>query len=74
MATRSKRPQKPKPTSGKALTVVSEPQAVYARRSPRKAAPKRPKQKGYDAKRSSGMIPGIAARMKEYLKTMRDDR
>lgn len=74
MTARPKRQKKSKQTSETALPVVSEPQAAYARRAPRKAAPKRPKQKGYDAKRSSGMIPGIAQRMREYLKTMRDDR
>lgn len=74
MAPGSKKPKKSKQTSEKAHTVASEPQAVYARRTAGKAAPKRPKQKGYDAKRSSGMLPGIAERMKEYLKTMRDDR
>ncbi|MBK6626396.1 MAG: hypothetical protein IPJ87_16860 [Flavobacteriales bacterium] len=74
MATSSKRPKKPKQTSEKALTVVSDPQAVYARKTTPRTTSKRQKQKGYDAKRSSGMIPGIAERMKEYLKTMRDDR
>ena len=53
---------------------VNEPQAVYARKAPGRAAARRQKGKGYDAKRSSGMLPGIAERMKEYLKTMRDDR
>jgi hypothetical protein len=74
MSRTTKRTVKAKRTSGPATIVVSEPQAVYARRAARQNKPKRPKQKGYDAKRSSGMIPGLAERMKEYLKTMRDGR
>ncbi len=39
----------------------------------RHSAPKRG-QKGYDAEKYTGAIPGLADRMKEYLKTVRDDR
>lgn len=53
---------------------VSEPQATYARKSARTGMAKRAKPKGYDAKRYTGMIPGIAKRMKDYLKQVRDDR
>ncbi|MDX9751980.1 MAG: hypothetical protein RBT71_12945 [Flavobacteriales bacterium] len=53
---------------------VSEPQATYARKTVRSGTAERPKPKGYDAKRYTGMIPGIAKRMKEYLKHVRDDR
>lgn len=58
---------------------VNEPTAAYDRAAPRRRsdrsrAKKAPKHKGYDAKKYTGMIPGIAERMKEYLKTMRDDR
>lgn len=58
---------------------VNEPAATYDRaalrkRSDRSRAKKAPKQKGYDAKKYTGMIPGIAERMKDYLKTMRDEQ
>ncbi len=39
----------------------------------KRTAPKRGP-KGYDAKKYTGAIPGLAERMKEYLKTIRDDR
>lgn len=52
---------------------VNEPAVTYARTAPRKRT-KVSKRKGYDAKKYTGMIPGIAERMKEYLKTVRDDR
>jgi hypothetical protein len=55
-------------------SVVSEPQAVYARKVTRPSTRKPAVQKGYDAKRSAGMLPGIAERMKDYLKTLRDGR
>lgn len=53
---------------------VNEPAGTYGRATPHKRSPKAPKRKGYDAKKYTGMIPGIAERMKEYLKTVRDDR
>jgi hypothetical protein len=53
---------------------VNEPQATYIRGSSRRNTAKTPKPRGYDAKHSAGMIPGLAARMKEYLKTVRDGR
>ena len=53
---------------------VSEPQAVYARKVTRTSARKPSVRKGYDAKRSAGMLPGIAERMKDYLESMRDGR
>lgn len=44
----------------------------------KKAAPKRAVKSAdvepYDAERSFGMIPGLAERMAEYMRTMRDDR
>lgn len=69
-----KRPGRAKPVVHKDTSAVNEPGAVYTRKAPAKAAPMRPKQQGYDAKHSSGMLPGIAKRMKEYLRSMRDDR
>ncbi|MCC6542655.1 MAG: hypothetical protein IT225_10580 [Flavobacteriales bacterium] len=39
----------------------------------KRTAPKR-ERKGYDAEKYTGAIPGLADRMKEYLRTMRDDR
>ena len=53
---------------------VSEPAATYSRVSPRSKTAKPKKRKGYDAKKYTGRIPGIAERMKKYLKTMRNDR
>ena len=53
---------------------VSEPQDTYARKATRNSTAKGGKPKGYDAKRYTGMIPGIAKRMKDYLKQVRDDR
>lgn len=72
MSKPSKRAARPKHSPRKETNVAGEPVAVYARKAPRKTTPKPPKKAGYDAKRSSGMIPGIAKRMEEYLKTMRD--
>ncbi|HEY0977132.1 MAG TPA: hypothetical protein VGE21_06640 [Flavobacteriales bacterium] len=74
MAAPRKRTKSTKVDKGTSPHEVNEPQAVYTRKSPQRKATKRTKHKGYDAKKSSGMIPGIAERMKEYLKTMRDDR
>ena len=34
----------------------------------------KPAVKPYDAELSFGMIPGLAERMAEYMRTMRDDR
>jgi len=53
---------------------VSEPQASYLPKSTKRAKATSRRQKGYDAQRYTGLIPGIAERMKEYLKHMRDDR
>lgn len=39
-----------------------------------KRAERKPALKPYDAERSFGMIPGLAERMAEYMRTMRDDR
>lgn len=39
----------------------------------KRSAPKR-ERKGYDAEKYTGAIPGLADRMKEYLRTMRDER
>jgi hypothetical protein len=69
-ATKGKR----KLASENAGNAVSEPQAVYARKVTRPNARKPSVRKGYDAKRSAGMLPGIAERMKDYLKSMRDGR
>lgn len=44
-----------------------------ATRPIKRSAPKRV-QKGYDAEKYTGAIPGLAERMKEYMRTMRDDR
>jgi hypothetical protein len=74
MARKTKRTKSDQPVSDRPSSEVSEPQTVYARKAPRRHAPKQPKRSGYDAKRSAGMLPGIAERMKEYLKAMRDDR
>lgn len=71
---KKRRTSSTKPSPEVLPTQVSEPQAVYARKAPQRKATKRTKRKGYDARKYSGMIPGIAERMKEYLKTMRDDR
>jgi len=35
---------------------------------------KQPSVKPYDAEKSFGMIPGLAERMADYLRTMRDGR
>ena len=53
---------------------VSEPQAPYIAKPAKRAKSTTLKQKGYDARRYTGMIPGIAERMKEYVKHMRDER
>ena len=74
MAKTTKRTKSYKSGSDTSPSAVSEPQAVYARKVTRPTARKRSFPKGYDAKRSSGMLPGIAARMKDYLKAMRDGR
>ncbi len=39
----------------------------------RHSAPKQ-RRKGYDAEKYTGAIPGLADRMKEYMRTIRDDR
>jgi len=74
MAKSTKRTKGIKPEPKGSATEVSEPQAVYARKITRPRARKPSAPKGYDAKRSAGMLPGIAERMKDYLKSMRDGR
>ena len=74
MAKTPKRTKSYKDGSEPTPAKVSEPQAVYARKVTRPSARKPSARKGYDAKRSAGMLPGIAERMKDYLKTMRDGR
>jgi hypothetical protein len=74
MAAAPKRTGKKKQEDGLADNTVNEPQARYARKAPRRSMPQRARHQGYDAKRSAGMIPGLAERMKDYLKSMRDDR
>ena len=39
-----------------------------------KRSERKPAVKPYDAECSFGMIPGLAERMAEYMRTMRDDR
>lgn len=53
---------------------VSEPQAGYMAKATKRTKPATRRKTGYDAKRYTGLLPGIAERMKEYLKHMRDDR
>lgn len=53
---------------------VSEPGAAYTPKVRRKPTSKPANKEGHDAKRSSGMLPGISKRMKEYLMHVRDDR
>ena len=53
---------------------VSEPLAPYIAKPAKRAKSSARKQKGYDARRYTGMIPGIAERMKQYVKHMRDER
>ncbi|HMU15033.1 MAG: hypothetical protein JST41_04950 [Bacteroidetes bacterium] len=74
MAAATKRTGKKKRADDPTGNTVSEPQAVYTRKAPRRNKPKQPSPQGYNAKRSAGMIPGLATRMKEYLKSMRDER
>ena len=54
-------------------TMPSTTQEGRAVRPIKRSSPKR-EQGGYDAEKYTGAIPGLAERMKEYLKTMRDDR
>jgi len=74
MAKPTKRTRSNKGGSEPPPSKVSEPQAVYARKVSRPSKRKPSARKGYDAKRSAGMLPGIAERMKDYLKAMRDGR
>lgn len=74
MAAAPKRTGKIKSDEERADNSLSDPLAVYARKISRRSVPKRPRQQGYDAKRSAGMIPGLAARMEAYLKNMRNER
>ena len=53
---------------------VNEQASTYELTTPRKRTKRAPKRKGYNAKKYTGMITGIADRMVEYLKTVRDDR
>jgi hypothetical protein len=63
-----------KPSAKDSESQVSEPQATYSTKATKRVKPAAKGRKGYDARRYTGMIPGIAERMKEYLKHMRDDR
>jgi hypothetical protein len=63
-----------KPSAEVSESQVSEPQATYSTKAAKRMKPSAKGRKGYDARRYTGMIPGIAERMKEYLKHMRDDR
>lgn len=53
---------------------VGEPEASYVGRSMKRTSTKRSRSKNYDAKRYTGMLPGLAERMKDYMKHVRDDR
>lgn len=74
MAKRAKHAEKHKPEGVPSLGSVSEPQASYVRETVKGSPAKRPRSKRYDAKRYTGMMPGLAERMKDYLKHVRDDR
>lgn len=63
-----------KPSKDGRGSEVGEPQATYAAKVSKRVKPAGREQNGYDARRYTGMIPGIAERMKEYSKHMRDDR
>lgn len=63
-----------KPSAKDTESLVSEPQATYSTKAIKRVKPAAKGRKGYDARLYTGMIPGIADRMKEYLKHMRDDR
>jgi hypothetical protein len=63
-----------KPSAKDSESQVSEPQATYSTKATKRVKPAAKGRKGYDARLYTGMIPGIADRMKEYLKHMRDDR
>jgi hypothetical protein len=58
----------------KSTPKVNKHVTTYERTTPRKRTKRAPKRKGYNAKKYTGMITGIADRMVEYLKTVRDDR
>lgn len=64
----------PKPSAKDPGGKVSEPQAPYLAKPAKRAKCSALKHRGYDARRYTGMIPGIAERMKEYVKHMRDER
>lgn len=53
---------------------VADPQASYVPKAVKGSTAKHPGAKRYDAKRYTGMIPGLAERMKDYMKHVRDDR
>jgi hypothetical protein len=74
MAKTPRKTSKRKPSSTDTENMVGEPQTPYLPKASQRAKSTAQRQKGYDARRYTGMIPGIAARMKEYMKHMRDDR
>ncbi len=74
MAKTPRKASKRKTSAKDTESLVGEPQTPYLPKAPQRAKSAAQRQKGYDARRYTGMIPGIAERMKEYLKHMRDDR
>jgi len=74
MAKTPRQTSKRKPSAADSESQVNEPQAAYSTKATKRVKPKAKGRKGYDAQRYTGMIPGIAERMKEYMKHMRDDR
>lgn len=70
MAKSTKRTRSNKGGSETPPSKVSEPQAVYARKASRPSTRKPSARKGYDAKRSAGMLPGIAD---WYVDSLRDE-
>lgn len=74
MASSPRKTSTRKTGSKSAESNVSEPQASYMTKATKRTKPATRRQTGYDAKRYTGLLPGIAERMKEYLKHMRDER
>ena len=74
MAKSPRKTSKHKPSAADSESQVSEPQATYSTKATKRVKPATKGRKGYDAQRYTGMIPGIAERMKQYMKHMRDDR
>jgi hypothetical protein len=74
MAKTPRKTSKRKPSAKDTERLMGEPQATYSTKATKRVKPAAKGRKGYDAQRYTGMIPGIAERMREYLKHMRDDR